>query len=475
MVIYIILFGYLGLSLLLSRLNIRSKIEDSAQYYLTNRSLKGITLFFTLVATNFSAFFFIGFAGESYRVGYIYYTMMAFGTSFAAISFYLIGSPAWRLSKDKGYITPAEMLGDQMNSTALTRLTALLMIIFMVPFVAIQIIGAGLIVSGLTQGAIPYIWGSALLMVFILVYIWRSGMYSVARLDVTNGILLMTLIILAFVFVSRSLGGISEINEQLMEQSAALFSPQGSNSTYSPSLWLSYMVLWLTCLPMFPQIFLRFLMAKKESNFRYTSFLYTIVPPLLFIFPVALGVMGHLSFPDLQGKAADQIIPRLLTMHLPGGFGAVILTGALAAFVSTTDSTLLALSSLIARDLYKPIFKPQLDEKGTLTVGRISILILCLISLVIAFFQPASIFQIAAMTFSGLSIFFPVFLAVLRFNYRKPISAILAMILGEVVLILFATIFSGACDTLNILPVVPGVLATILILWLGHFFEKNKD
>jgi SSS family solute:Na+ symporter len=474
MLIYIILFGYLGLALLLSRLNIQKTIEDSAQYYLTNRSLKGITLFFTLVATNFSAFFFIGFAGEAYRVGYSYYSMMAFGTSFAAVSFFLIGSPAWRLSKTKGYITPSEMLGDVMGSQTLTRLTAILMIVFMVPFVGIQIIGAGLIVSGLTQGAIPYFWGSTLLIGFILIYIWRSGMYSVARLDVANGLILMTLIILAFVFVSRSLGGLPDVHKQLMASNPELFTPQGVDNKYSPSLWLSFMVLWLTCLPMFPQIFLRFLMAKKEKDFRYTSFLYTIVPPLLFIFPVALGIMGHLSFPGLEGKAADQIIPRLLTTHLPGGLGALILTGALAAFVSTTDSTLLALSSLIARDLYKPIVKPDLSEKDTLLVGRISILVLCLISLVIAFFQPASIFQIAALTFSGLSSIFPVFLAALRFNYRRPVSAIVAMILGEVTLVLFTTTLGGYAGLWNILPVVPAVAVTTLVLVVGRFIEKNR-
>ncbi len=474
MLIYLILFGYLGLSLLLTRLNIRKQIEDGAQYYLTNRSLKGITLFFTLIATNFSAFFFVGFAGEAYRVGYAYYSMMAFGTSIAAISFYWIGSPAWRLGKEKGYITPSEMLGDLMGSPVLTRLTAILMIVFMVPFVGIQIIGGGLIVSGLTGGEIPYIAGSALLIAFILVYIWRSGMYSVARLDVTNGILLMTLIILAFIFVSRSLGGLDNIHEQLMTQQKALFDPAGVNDAYSPTLWLSFMLLWITCLPMFPQIFLRFLMAKKESNFRYTSFLYTVVPPLLFIFPVALGIMGHLSFPDLQGKEADQIIPRLLTMHLPKGLGAIILTGALAAFVSTTDSTLLALSSLISRDLYKPLIDPQLDEQGMLKVGRMSILALCLISLVIAYFQPASIFRIAALTFSGLSIVFPVFFAALRLNYRRPVTSIIAMILGEVTLILFTTVLAGVAGAFEVLPVVPAVLVVFLVLWIGKFFEKNR-
>ena len=73
-------------------------------------------------------------------------------------------------------------------------------------------------------------------------------------MDVANGLILMTLIILAFVFVSRSLGGWSTIHEQLMGSNPDLFSPQGVDDNYSPNLWLSFMVLWLTCLPMFPQM-----------------------------------------------------------------------------------------------------------------------------------------------------------------------------------------------------------------------------
>lgn len=470
MYIYLILFGYLALSLILSRSALGQKISNADQYYLNNRNLKGIKLFFTLIATNFSAFFFIGFAGEAYRVGYAYYAMMAIGTSIGAIAFYLLGSPAWHQSKQKGYITPAEMVGKMVGSSLLTRVVAILMIVFMIPFIGIQIIGAGLIISNLTGGGIPYIGGAAILLGFILLYVWSSGMYSVARLDVYNGLIMLTLIVVAFIFISRSLGGISAINEKIAELDPSLLSASGKGGAYTPTIWLSYMILWITCLPVFPQIFLRFLMAKKESDFKQISFLYTIVPPLLFIFPVALGVMGHLSFPDLQGRASDQIIPMLMTRHIPPYLAAFVLTGALAAFVSTTDSTLLALSSLITRDLYKPLVKPDLNEKQEVNIGRISVLVLCLISLVIAWFRPTTIFQLAALTFSFLSILFPVFLAILRFNYKDGRMAVIAIIVGELALVFFTIIQPGIAKSLGVLPVVPAVFLTSLIL----FFGKKK-
>jgi len=59
-------------------------------------------LFLSMAATNFSAFTFFGFAGAAYKFGLGYYGIMAFGTGFMAISFYLIGRRAWQLGRSMG-------------------------------------------------------------------------------------------------------------------------------------------------------------------------------------------------------------------------------------------------------------------------------------------------------------------------------------------------------------------------------------
>ena len=81
------IFGYQGS---------KNTVDD---YFLANRSLGSVVLFFTLIATNFSAFFFLGFAGSGYRTGISYYPMMAFGTGFAALTFYVIGYRVWLIGK----------------------------------------------------------------------------------------------------------------------------------------------------------------------------------------------------------------------------------------------------------------------------------------------------------------------------------------------------------------------------------------
>jgi len=61
-------------------------------YFLANRTFGPVLLFFTLAATNFSAFTFLGFAGNAYKSGFGQYGIMGFGTAIMAIMFYVIGS-----------------------------------------------------------------------------------------------------------------------------------------------------------------------------------------------------------------------------------------------------------------------------------------------------------------------------------------------------------------------------------------------
>ena len=119
------------------------------------RGIGPVVLFFTLIATNFSAFFFLGFAGVGYRVGYSYYPIMAFGTGLVALAFYFIGFKAWRLGRERGYITPPEMLGDMFQSRALQFVVLVVMVLFTIPYLALQPIGRVRLGSGLRHGASP--------------------------------------------------------------------------------------------------------------------------------------------------------------------------------------------------------------------------------------------------------------------------------------------------------------------------------
>ncbi len=465
--VYAIIIAYLALTFLSSLIGSHRQENTPESYFLANRGLTTITLFFTLIATNFSAFFFLGFAGEGYRIGYSYYAVLSFGTALAALSFYLVGNRVWHLGREHKYITPVELIADQTGSGFLKWVYIVVFLLFTFPYLALQPIGAGYILENLTGGDIPYFAGAALLTVFIIIYVFIGGMRSVATTDVKQGILMVVLIVAAVIVVASDLGGITTANEKVYAMHPDLFSRQGGGGYFTPQKWFSLSVLWIACVPMFPQLFMRFFISKRLSGFKTATIFYAAIPVLLFILPVMIGVMGHLSFPGLEGKEADSILPKMLVEHSPEWFATLVMTGALAAFMSTLDSQLLALSTIVTRDIYLPYIHPEADLKRQVWVGKCFVVVFALIGLAIAWRPFDTIFDIAKVAFSGLAV---LFLPTLYVLYARRVVArvvVVSILAGELVLMGLYAGWLPQSWALGFEGIVPALVVSGVVLMIG--------
>lgn len=479
MIAYIILITYLLVSFAWGLFITKRPENNPESFFLSNRNLRTVALFFSLIATNFSAFFFLGFAGEAYRVGYAYYPMMAFGTSFAAINFYIIGNKAWRLGKQKSYITPVEMIRGESRSVALSVIFMFFMILFMLPFLAVQSVGAGLILENITGGALSYGMGVVLMTLLILIYVIVGGMRGIVAMDMKNGIIMLSLMITAVIVLNNAMDGIAERNLSLEKVMPELFQVQGKGDFFTPLKWLSFLLLWSACLPMFPQIFTRFLMGKNLRIFKKTTILYAFIPPFLFIVPVIIGVLGHFDFPGLEGKASDAILPMLLGKYTPQWFSALILTGALAAFISTVDSIVMAIASIGTRDFYVQFVKKQASHGEQVVAARWIIFLVAVIGMIIALLRPASIFAIVSLTFSGSALLYPVVIGIFYLKNVPWTWSFWALLSGE---ILLAGLNFGWLPTEwmgSALPVLPAFLWTFIWILAGEFWgarsKRNRN
>ncbi|MDA8972337.1 sodium:solute symporter family protein [bacterium] len=441
--VYVILIGYIAIVFLGSLRGAKKDVTTPEGYFLANRNLGTLALFFTILATNFSAFYFLGFAGAGYRIGYSHYVVMAFGTGFACLSFFLLGTKIWRLGKQKGYITPAELIRDQTGSLILAYLYSGIMLLFTFPYLALQIIGSGYILEAITQGQVPYFLGATLLTLFTIGYVWIGGMKSVAKTDLKQGMLAITLMLGAVMVIGNSLGGFTLANEKVFEIQPELFFREGMGNAYPPQKWFSMLIFWMFCIPMFPQIFMRFYIAKNLPTLKKSALLYGLIPLFISILPVIIGVLGHLTFPDLMSlepelmkKETDQILPKMLLEHSPEWFAALVMTGALAAFMSTLDSQLLALSTMVTRDFILP-YRKKIDLRQQVFIGRIWVVIIAFIGLAIAAQPFTTIFDMGKLAFSGLAILFPVTLMILRGGGVNPKFGIASILVGVLLLLGF--------------------------------------
>ncbi len=411
----------------------RTRLKSSPEtYFLADRKLGTLVLLGTMVATNFSAFTVFGTSGAGYRDGYAFFPIMGFGTGFMALTFWILGRKIWEVGRKTNAVTPPELVRKLYGSPLLSFVFSIIMIVFTIPYLALQPMAAGYALEALV--GLPYVYGCILVTVIILIYTLRGGLRAVAWTDLFQGVVMFLLLLVSLVLVAQHHGGFIEANQKILSIHPELFSRPGATGKYTYGIWFSFMLLWFFCDPMFPQLFQRFFSAKNRRTIAKTMLFYPLICTVVFFLPISVGVLGHLSFPGLVGKEADKILPLTMTLISGDFMAALVIAAGLAALMSTMDSQLLTLSSIFTRDIL-PLSGKFKGE--TSLSGRIFVVCLSIAGLLLAYKPPSTILQIATQTFTGLAVLFPTVIFGLYLKKVFPLSALLSIICGEGTMLLF--------------------------------------
>ncbi|MCD6599531.1 MAG: sodium:solute symporter family protein [Dehalococcoidia bacterium] len=429
-------------------------------YFLADRKLGTVMLLGTMVATNFSAFTVFGTSGAGYRDGYAFFPIMGFGTGFMALTFWILGRKIWEIGRNKNVVTPSELVNVLYHSPFLSLLFAIVMIVFTIPYLALQPMSAGYALEELL--GLPYVYGCILVTAIIVLYTLRGGLKAVVWTDLFQGAFMAVLLLVALIIVAQHHGGFIVANQKVLATNPELFSRPGGVDTYSYGIWFSYILLWFFCDPMFPQLFQRFFSAHSKLSISRTMLFYPIICTVIFFLPISMGVLGHLSFPGLAGTQSDKILPMMLTSISGDFMAALILAAGIAALMSTMDSQLLTLSSIFSRDIFSLIRKQKSHNSVT---GRIFIIFISLAGLALAYKPPTTILQIATQTFSGLAVLFPTVLFGLYFKRVYSLAAILSIVWGESTLLMF---YLGLFSAGVFLPVIWVMIVVFSVYLITH-------
>jgi SSS family solute:Na+ symporter len=417
-----------------------------------------------MAATNFSAFTIFGFSGAGYRIGYAFYPVMGFGTGFMAISFFIIGSKILVLSKKRNYITPSDFIGDRYNSIFLKKLFSIVMVVFTLPYISIQAIASGKSLNALT--GIPYMSGAVLITLFIVTYVALGGLRSIVWTDFIQGLMMVGFTLTALIIIAQKSGGFVNAHVAIEKDFPSLFMRPGNNNAMGYGIWFGYMFLWFFADPMFPQLFQRFMVAKDINTLKSTIVFYPLITTFLFFLTVSIGVLGRLTFPELPPADTDSIFPMLLARYTGSILSTVLLTGSLAALMSTMDSQILTLTSMITTDFFT-------IKKNEILKEKLTIIGLGLLGLLIAVKPPQTILAfVSRTTFNGLSVLAPTVLGGLYWKKANKYGASASIIIGEGLVIAY---YLKLINTPGVLPVVPILAATGLVYIVISMFTSSEQ
>ncbi len=390
-----VLGGYLVVALAVGLVAYRLTSDTAEDYYLAGRTLGTVVLLFTTFATLLSAFTFFGGPNLAYSAGPEWILVMGLmdGVLFAVL-WYVVGYKQWLVGKKGGYVTLGEMLGDRFGSTGLRLLVAAISIFWLFPYVMLQQKGAGQALVGLTDGAVPFWVGAGGITLFMVIYVAVSGMRGVAWTDTLQGAFMLVLVWGAVVWVLSAVGGAGEATAALAEANPEFLRLGGG--LYSPEWMISTAVSIAFGVTMFPQINQRFFAARSKTVLKRTFTLWPVLVLLLFVPAFMLGswAVGL----GVQVPEGGNVVPALLNEYTPAWFAALVIAGALAAMMSSSDSMLLSGSSYLTRDIYRPLVENATRED---LVARVGVAAFATLSFVASLYAPGTLVEIGNTAFGG--------------------------------------------------------------------------
>ena len=379
-----IVVAYLVLALGVGVLAFRVTERRAEDYFLASRTFGTVVLLFTVFATLLSAFTFFGGPNTAYLHGPEWILVMGLmdGILFA-ILWYVVGFKQWVVGKRHGHVTLGETLGARFGSTGLRALVAVVSLAWLFPYVMLQQIGAGTALVGLTEGAVPFWAGAALVTFFMILYVVIAGIRGIAWTDTLQGLFMLVMLWAAFVWVLVAVGGPTAATGRLSEV-APEFLALGSDF-YTPQRMLTFAISIAFGVSMFPQVNQRFFTAGSETVLRRSLALWPILVVLLFVPAFLLGAWGR-GLVEVDVAAGENVLSILLAEYTPAWFAALVVAGAIAAMMSSSDSMLLSGSSYFTRDVYRPIVDDELSERGEDLLGRVGVIVFAVAALVASLF-----------------------------------------------------------------------------------------
>ncbi len=410
------------------------RAESLGDFYLAGRNLGPVVLLFTLYATQYSGNTLVGYPGEAYRIGFPW--VMSVGFMMAIVVVYLVIAPRLRAASEaRGFVTPADWLDYRYDSPALTGIANLLMAAAILNYLLAQLLAMGHVVNGLSGGAIPFAAGVLVLAGAILGYELLGGLRAVAWTDCLQGGLLaigLFGLLAAAAFSGETLGDTTRWI--LANQPEKALAPDAATLT----TWASTVLLIGFSGAVYPQAIQRIFAARSTRSLRHAIAVLAFLPFLTTLPVFLVGILALPRLSGLSGVAADQVLPALLrdwSAGSPAMFVMSILTvvGVVAAIMSTADSVLLTLSSMLAKDVAGPALRRsgrKIGEESLTRVGKLFSLLVMGALVAVALTPRISLWGLLELKMELLVQAAPAFVLGLAWSRTSPRAVLVGIVAG---------------------------------------------
>ena len=434
--ITVIIFAYLAVTLGVGLVAGRRASRSVQGYVAGDRDFGLLVMYFITGATVFSAFAFLGGPGWAYSRGAAAFYILTYGVLGMA-PWYAMGPRVAALGRRFGFVTQAQLLVGRFPSRGLSAMLAVLTLAAFVPYVTIQMRGAGIVIEAVTDGRIPLAAGAAMAYAIVLVYVLSSGVSAVGWTNTFQGVVMLVIAWALGIYLPyRLYGGVGPMFEQIMEARPELLSLPGLTGSGEPWSWGAYSTAILASaigVTMWPHLFMKAYTARNDTIIRRTVILFPTFQ--LFLIPVFLIGFAGVLFPQSPDQP-DFILPFLiLRSELPALVVGLFCAGALSASMSTGDALLHGAASVVVEDGVQPFWK--LSDGGQRLLMRILVVLVGAVAYLFALVEGISLVDLLLASYGIICQYMPAMLAALYWRRATTAGVVSGLLAGSAVSVFF--------------------------------------
>jgi SSS family solute:Na+ symporter len=427
LIILFVIIGTIGFGIF----GVRRIKMNPAQFILGGRSFGVIFLWLLSAGEVYTSFTFLGAAGWAYSRGApAFYIICYLTVSCITIFFYM--PPIWRIARQHGLLTNADYFAHRYRSRALGFLTGLVGVVFMIPYITLQLTGIQILVSIAGYGQINPVAAAGVGFGLIIGFVLISGLRGAAWASLIKDTLVLAGVIFAGIALPiQFFGSPGAVISRVLEVHPNWMTLVGPTENYG-TLWFASTVL-LSGLGgyVWPHAFASQLAAKSPDTIRRNAMILPVYQIMLLLVFFA-GFTALLVKPGIKGQDADQSFMLVVQEHYPAWLlGLVAGAGCLAALVPAS-AQILAAASLLSRNLF-----PGKEERLT-GHTRLWIVVLALLAFGLWVYNRVTLVGLLLIGYSGVTQLFPGVILSLRKRPPHAWSVASGIIVALVLLSVFA-------------------------------------
>lgn len=465
------------------------KNKNTDDFYLGGRKLGPLVTAMSAEASDMSSYLLMGLPGLAVVYGIAEASWTAIGLAVGTYVNWLLVAKRIRLYSHKiNAVTIPEFFAKRFhdNAKVLSLIAALIIIIFFVPYTASGFSACGKLFSSLF--GVDYQIAMIISAVVIVLYTTLGGFSAASTTDLIQSIVMTVALFVVVGFGVSQAGGVHAVLENA-SQLPAYFSltstgdGAGGTTPYGGLTIVSTLAWGLGYFGM-PHILLRFMAiedSKKLKTSRRIASVWVVISMAVAIFigTVGVGMIGAgVLDGGFDGERVIIEISKLLSTYgiFPALVAGVILSGILAATMSTADSQLLAASSSASQDIFISFFKVKLSQKKAMLIARASVILISVIGVIIALDENSSIFRVVSFAWAGFGAAFgPLVLFSLFWKRTNKAGAVAGMVTGGAMVFIWKYIIAKLSPVLNIYELLPAFILSSLAIVAVSLLTKAPD